>query len=161
MWVLGLAGLIVFGLVIGLLRRQTDRGDGRSLRERLRNKQIRQEALYGWLFIAPHLVGLFVFTIGAILASGYLSLTEWDLFGKPRWIGLGNYQRLWDDPIFWKTLYNTIYYAGLRVPLSIAFSLAVAILMNLKIRGILWRRALVGERRRGGKPSRLAARLRR
>ena len=83
-----------------------------------------------------------MFTIGAILASGYLSLTEWDLFGTPQWTGLGNYQRLWDDPIFWKTLYNPIYYAGLRVPLSIAFSLAVAILMNLKMRGILWWRVI-------------------
>ena len=142
MWAVALGGALVLVLVVGLLRHYGEEGDGRGLRERLRNRQIRQEALYGWLFIAPHLVGLFVFTIGAILASGYLSLTEWDLFGTPQWTGLGNYQRLWDDPIFWKTLYNTIYYAGLRVPLSIAFSLAVAILMNLKMRGILWWRVI-------------------
>jgi len=102
----------------------------------------REEAVYGWLFVAPHLLGLLVFTIGAILASGYLSLTRWDLFGAPQWVGLGNYRKLLDDEIFWKCLRNTVYYTGFRVPLSIALSMCAALLMNLKIRGILWWRVV-------------------
>lgn len=141
MWVVALGGVLVVGLGLGWAWRRAG-SSSVSLREQLRNQQIRQEAIYGWLFVGPHVAGLFVFTIGAILASGYLSLTQWDLFGAPVWVGFGNYQRLWEDEIFWKTLYNTIYYAGLRVPLSIAFSLAVAILMNLKIPGILWWRVV-------------------
>jgi len=103
---------------------------------------MREEAAYGWLFVIPHIAGLFIFTIGAILASGYLSLTEWDLFGAPRWVGLDNYRRLAEDEIFWKALWNTVYYSGLRVPFSLLFSLIVALLMNLKIRGILWWRVV-------------------
>ena len=103
---------------------------------------MREEAAYGWLFVIPHIAGLFIFTIGAILASGYLSLTEWDLFGAPRWVGLDNYRRLAEDEIFWKALWNTVYYTGLRVPFSLLFSLIVALLMNLKIRGILWWRVV-------------------
>ena len=141
MWFVVLAGVLAIGAGVGWARRRSG-GSAVSLREQLRNRQIRQEAVYGWLFVGPHVAGLFVFTIGAILVSGYLSLTEWDLFGTPVWVGFGNYQRLWEDEIFWKTLYNTIYYAGLRVPLSIAFSLMVAILMNLKIPGILWWRVI-------------------
>ena len=103
---------------------------------------MREEAAYGWLFVIPHIAGLFIFTIGAILASSYLSLTEWDLFGAPRWVGLDNYRRLAEDEIFWKALWNTVYYTGLRVPFSLLFSLIVALLMNLKIRGILWWRVV-------------------
>ena len=107
-----------------------------------RFKLNREEAIYGWLFVFPHVLGLLVFTIGAIFASGYLSLTRWDLFGAPQWVGLDNYRRLADDEIFWRALGNTVYYTGLRVPLSLVFSLAVALLMNLKIRGILWWRVV-------------------
>ena len=107
-----------------------------------RFKLNREEAIYGWLFVFPHVLGLLVFTIGAIFASGYLSLTRWDLFGAPEWVGLDNYRRLADDEIFWRALGNTVYYTGLRVPLSLVFSLAVALLMNLKIRGILWWRVV-------------------
>ena len=46
------------------------------------------------------------------------------------------------DEIFWKALWNTVYYTGLRVPFSLLFSLIVALLMNLKIRGILWWRVV-------------------
>ena len=107
-----------------------------------RRKLMREESLYGWLFVAPHVLGLLIFTVGAIVASGYLSLTKWDLFGPPQWVGLDNYRRLADDEIFWKSLWNTVYYTGFRVPLSILFSLIVALLMNLKIRGILWWRVV-------------------
>ena len=107
-----------------------------------RRKLMREESLYGWLFVAPHVLGLLIFTIGAIVASGYLSLTKWDLFGAPQWVGLDNYRRLADDEIFWKSLWNTLYYTGFRVPFSLLFSLIVALLMNLKIRGILWWRVI-------------------
>ena len=76
-----------------------------ALRIRFGGKLLREESVYGWLFVAPHLLGLLVFTIGAILASGYLSMTRWDLFGAPEWVGLDNYRRLLDDDIFWKTLW--------------------------------------------------------
>lgn len=107
-----------------------------------RSKLLREERIYGLAFVTPHIVGFFVFTVGAILASGYLSLTQWDLFGAPKWTGLGNYRKLLQDEIFWKALWNTVFYTGFRAPLSIALSLVVALLMNLKIRGVLWWRVV-------------------
>ena len=107
-----------------------------------KSKLLREERLYGLAFVAPHIVGFLIFTVGAILASGYLSLTQWNLFGAPKWVGLGNYQKLLQDEIFWKALWNTVFYTGFRVPFSIALSLGVALLMNLKIRGILWWRVV-------------------
>ena len=65
-----------------------------------RFKLNREEAIYGWLFVFPHVLGLLVFTIGAIFASGYLSLTRWDLFGAPQWVGLDNYCRLADYSVY-------------------------------------------------------------
>ena len=141
-WTALLAVAAAGGLAWAWQRRRRGEHRGRSLRSYFESPLMREEALYGWLFVAPHVAGLFLFTILSILASGYLSLTNWDLFGAPRWVGLDNYARLAEDEIFHKALGNTIYYAGLRVPLSLAFSLVVAILMNLKIRGILWWRVI-------------------
>ena len=141
-WGVAVALLVALGGGSIWWRRRGDRPAGRPIRSYFTSKLLREEAVYGWLFVAPHVVGLSVFTVGAILASGYLSLTQWDLFGAPRWVGAGNFERLVEDEIFWKALGNTVYYAGLRVPLSLLLSLGVALLMNLKIRGILWWRVI-------------------
>ena len=56
---------------------------------RLNLKQ--REALTGWLFVSPALIGFGIFTFGAILYSLYLSFTDYDMFGTPEWVGLENY----------------------------------------------------------------------
>ena len=56
---------------------------------RLNLKQ--REALTGWLFVSPALIGFGIFTFGAILYSLYLSFTDNDMFGTPEWVGLENY----------------------------------------------------------------------
>jgi len=63
-----------------------------------------------------------------------MSMTEWDLFTPPRFVGLGNYQKiLFADPLFWKSLGNTVYYVGGRVPIVIVLALAIAVLLNARI----------------------------
>jgi multiple sugar transport system permease protein len=58
------------------------------------------------------------------------------LFGSPYWTGLDNYQRaLFEEPLFWKSLKNTLYFVALNVPLSIIGSLLLAMLLNQNIRG--------------------------
>ncbi|MCC7228971.1 MAG: sugar ABC transporter permease [Fimbriimonadaceae bacterium] len=70
-----------------------------------------------------------------MLTSLYLSFTKYDL-STMKWIGTTNYQRLFtEDPLFWKSLQVTIAYAILTVPLGIAASLALALLLNQKVRG--------------------------
>jgi multiple sugar transport system permease protein len=97
----------------------------------------RREAMLGYLYISPWLAGLVIFTAGPIVASAYLSLTEYRILVPPRFVGLDNYARAvgGGDPIFWTAVFNTTYYALLFVPLSIVGSLAAALLLNVGMRG--------------------------
>ena len=94
----------------------------------------RREAAEGYLAISPWLLGLLIFTIGPIVASLYFSFTEYEVVKTPLWIGLGNYQRLAADRLFWQSLKVTGTYVAVSVPLGIALSFAVALLMNQKVR---------------------------
>ncbi len=97
------------------------------------SKLERKEALWFWLFISPWAIGFLVFTFGPIVASAYLSLTRYSLSSSPVWVGFDNYQTLFGDRIFWKSLQVTAYYTVLAVPLGIILSLALAVLLNQKI----------------------------
>ena len=94
--------------------------------------------------VAPWLIGFVVFLAGPMLASLYLSLTDYDLFSPPRWVGLDNYQRMFaGDPVFWKVLRNTAYYAFVVVPLSTVVSVALAALLHKPLPGIRIYRTIV------------------
>ena len=102
----------------------------RSLGARLRRN------LPGYLFIAPWLIGLVVFTVGPFIASLYLSFTDWRVLGAARWVGLDNYTKiLTDDPLFRRTLGNTAYYAFFHVLGVNLIALALAQLLNQRLRG--------------------------
>jgi multiple sugar transport system permease protein len=88
------------------------------------------------VFLLPNLLGFLVFILGPVIASFGLSFTSWDLLTPIKWIGLENYQTLISDQVFWKVLWNTIYYTGGTVPVGIAISLFLAIALNQKIKGI-------------------------
>ncbi len=90
---------------------------------------------YPYLFIAPTLILLFVFTIIPIFVSLIISFTNIDLSGLANWeniefVGLENYSKLWKDSAFIKSILNTLFYVIIGVPLVILFSLAVAILLD-------------------------------
>src|SRR5262245_45722395 len=93
----------------------------------------RREALWFWFFIAPWAFGFLVFTAGPILASAYLSLTNYSPGKSPEFVGFQNYVTLYNDRIFWKSLGVTAYYSFLAVPLGIIASLLLAVLLNQKI----------------------------
>lgn len=91
----------------------------------------------GLLFISPWLVGFLAFSLYPALASLYYSFTDFRIFQSPEWIGLGNYTKLLADPLFWKSLANTLYLTILGVPLAVVIALAIAVLLNMKgVRGI-------------------------
>jgi multiple sugar transport system permease protein len=97
----------------------------------------RRDILTGYLFLSPWLLGLIFFTAGPVLLSFYMSFTSWTLLTPPRWVGLDNYSRLFaHDPLFYQSLYNTVYYVVLSVPLSMVAALALALLVNKKIQGV-------------------------
>jgi multiple sugar transport system permease protein len=88
----------------------------------------------GALFVAPYLI-LFVTMIAVPLAMGmWLSTTKSDLFGFERWVGLGNFIRLFGDPIFLQAVWNTFYFVLLTVPALAALGLALALALNRQAR---------------------------
>jgi multiple sugar transport system permease protein len=113
---------------------------------RIQNKpgaRRRQDQRNGLLFAAPWLVGLAVFIVYPILASLYYSFCSYDAIRAPHWVGLRNYQEmLFQDPLFWKALYNTLYMVVVGLPVGLAASLVVALLLNQKVRGIAFYRTL-------------------
>ncbi len=89
-----------------------------------------------WLFISPWVLGFVLFSALPIALSIYYSFTSYNVFQAPRWIGVANYRALATDPLFWKALYNTAYYTFLSVPLMMAISLGLALLLNSKLHGM-------------------------
>ncbi len=104
-----------------------------SRRSRLTARQ-RRELWLGLAFISPWLLGFLVFTVYPVVASLYFSFTDYNVVSAPRWIGARNYTDLFADPLFAKTLYNTIYLALIGIPFSLGLSLIIAMLLNNKVK---------------------------
>jgi multiple sugar transport system permease protein len=97
----------------------------------------------GYLFLLPWLIGFFGLTLGPALVSLYLSFTDFDLLGSPRWIGAANYVRIaTSDAKFVSAMHVTFLYVALAVPLKLAFALMVAVVLNKGIRGLPLYRAM-------------------
>ncbi|WP_101910422.1 carbohydrate ABC transporter permease [Marasmitruncus massiliensis] len=101
-----------------------------------RRSRLGESPYHGLLYITPWLIGFLVFTLYPIVASFYLSFTKYDLVSAPKFIGLDNYVRMFKDPVFRKALTVTFQYVIWEVPLKLAFSLFVAMILNMKLRGI-------------------------
>ena len=91
----------------------------------------------GWLFAAPALTVIGLFFGLPVVAALALSLTDFDIYaladpGNLRFVGLGNYVGLLQNPLFWKSLGNTLYFVIVGVPLSVAMSLGAALLLHSK-----------------------------
>ena len=106
-------------------------------------KTHQREALDGYLFVLPWIIGFLAFVVGPMLISLYISFTYTTGVSVPRWIGIANYTRMFtQDPLFWSSLWNTLFYAVLSVPLTIVFAIFVAMLLNQKIPGMAFFRTL-------------------
>lgn len=110
---------------------------GATVKKIRRHKgKLGESRYHGLLYIAPWLIGFLVFTLYPIVASFYLSFTKYNLVSSPKFIGLDNYVRMFKDPTFRKALSVTFQYVIWEVPLKLAFSLFVAMILNMKLRGI-------------------------
>ncbi len=95
-----------------------------------------REHLEGYLFISPWILGMVLFALGPILASFGLAFTRWNLFTEPEYVGWANFQKLAHDPLFYKSVFNTIYYTIFAVPLGLVLALGLAMLVNHRLRGV-------------------------
>ncbi|WP_274649243.1 carbohydrate ABC transporter permease [Paenibacillus humicola] len=102
-----------------------------------RSKRVRSEAVAGYLFTLPVILGLLLWTIGPMMASLVISFTNWQVFDVLRWVGIRNYDKIFtSDLFFYKSILVTLYYAfGSVVTTSIA-SILLGTLMNLGLKRI-------------------------
>lgn len=112
-------------------------------RERMGRLSVTEERT-GWLFISPWVIGFLLFVIGPIILALLLSLTQWSAMaplGEARFVGLDNYKHMASyDNDYAHSLWVTVYFTLLAVPLLQGLALGVAVLMNVEVRGIaLWR----------------------
>ena len=89
-----------------------------------------------YLYVLPTILGLILFSAGAVAVSFFMSFTQWDVISSPEWVWLDNYVNLWHSDLFWEVFGNTLYFILLAVPLSLVFSLALALVANTGLRGI-------------------------
>ncbi|MCA2175466.1 sugar ABC transporter permease [Nonomuraea glycinis] len=101
-----------------------------------------REDRIGYLFLTPWFIGMVVFTIGPILASLYLSFTEYTLLKPPEWLGLANYEQMLADPRLHKSLGVTFLYVFVSVPIQLILALALALLLNRGVRGLSFYRSV-------------------
>ncbi len=96
----------------------------------------RQEALAGYLFVAPYLLVTLVFTVGVVAFAFYISFHQYDLFSAPEWVGLENYVKaLALKGKFVRSLVNVLWYVIIVVPAQTSLALLLATLVNVKVRG--------------------------
>lgn len=104
-----------------------------------KRRQKQKTALIGWLFILPLIAYFLVFQIAPIFMSFGISFTEWNWRTTPRFVGFDNYVQLFTNrilyPNFWKSLWVTVQYMLMSVPLSVAVTLIVSAMLNSKIKG--------------------------
>jgi multiple sugar transport system permease protein len=95
-------------------------------------------SIAGWMFAAPALTVIGLFFGLPVIAALALSLTDFDIYALAdlhnlRFVGIDNYLGLLQNPLFWKTLGNTLYFVIVGVPLSVALSLGAALLLHSKL----------------------------
>jgi len=94
----------------------------------------RSENVTGWLFVLPAVALIGLFGIVPIIWGAILSLQQNDLLTPPTWVGLDNYRTLIHDPVFRASVHRTFVYTLLFVPISVGGALAIAVLLNRRIR---------------------------
>src|SRR5690348_3265108 len=95
-------------------------------------------ALTGWVFIGPVALGTLIFNILPMFPTVYASFTFWNGLSPPQWIGLENYRQIlqFQDPDLTTAMFNTLLYTVAYVPLGAAVGLALALIVNEKLKGI-------------------------
>lgn len=95
----------------------------------------RRETWVALGFLAPNLIGFVVLSLGPIIFSLIISLTDWGGLKVPSFIGVDNYLRLLKDPVFLRAARNTLLFTAMFVPLALVSAVGLALLFDRKVRG--------------------------
>jgi multiple sugar transport system permease protein len=109
---------------------------------RSRRRLLTGQAIEGYLCIAPWLIGFVCFVAGPMMAALIISFTDWSMLSAPEWVGLGNYAKLFEDPLFYNVLFNTAFISFISVPLQLGLALLMAIGLNEKLKGLAFFRTI-------------------
>ncbi len=93
--------------------------------------------LQGWLFVSPAVLGLLGFTLFPMVASFILSFTQYTVLQPPQWIGLGNWKTMFADVRFVDAIKVTFKFVAMQLPIGLVIALAIALLLNSKVHGML------------------------
>jgi multiple sugar transport system permease protein len=110
--------------------------------KRLLAKEAGRDNKAGYLFLLPWLIGLVVITLGPMVASLYLSFTDYSLIQTPKWIGIQNYVRMVHDTRLHTALGNTFLYVVVSTPLQLLLALVIALLLNEGMKGLPFYRSV-------------------
>lgn len=102
---------------------------GNRLKESTRNN------INGFLFALPWIIGFLAFSVYPLFTSLYYSFTEFNPVVAPKWVGLENYTYIFQDPLFYKSLSNTLFFAFVATPINLIIALGLAVLINKKFVG--------------------------
>ncbi len=102
----------------------------------------KRQMRWGYFFIGPAIIGLFLFNFGPMLFSLGISFTKWDVLTPKKFIGLDNYIKMFHDPLVIQAIKVTLIYTLITVPLVTCVPLLIAILLNTKVKGISVFRAI-------------------
>lgn len=96
-----------------------------------------KESVAGYVFIAPFIIGLIVFTAIPFFTSLYLAFTEYNILTPAKWVGLANFKKMFfEDKLFWKSFWVTFKFALIQVPVKLLVSLGVALILSRNSRAI-------------------------
>jgi multiple sugar transport system permease protein len=115
----------------------------RGFKLRPMNRMRASEAITGWLFILPSLVGFLAFIAVPALRAFWFSMTDWDLLTTAKFTGAENYQKLIVDPLFWNGLKVTLQYVVVNIPIQTVMAISLAVLMDRLTRSVFVRSVLI------------------
>ena len=101
-------------------------------------KMSTKENLAGWAFIGLNLIGYLVFKLVPLIMAGVLSFTKWNVatsLSNMKFVGFSNFVRMFQDPVFWDSFWNTIIYSVAMVPIAIFLSLIFAVILDKYVFG--------------------------
>ena len=101
----------------------------------------RKLSLMGYLMSAPYIIYFIIFSAFPIFFSFFLIFHRWNIVGPMKWVGLANFNMMFSDPLFWTSIYNTIIFLLIHIPLQVVVALVLAEVLNQKIKARAFFRA--------------------
>ncbi len=101
----------------------------------------KRKIIAAYFFVGPWLAGFFVFTLYPLMYSFYVTFCT-TMVGELHWAGFQNYFRVFNEPMFWKSIMNTFIYGLLSTPITLCFALLLSLLINQKLKGVHFFRAV-------------------